>query len=93
MTRTKQVTAVRKTIAKAKKSPAFTDAHASLAAVALGIAEQIDAINELGDEPVPSALWKELRSAAESLAAVAAEVADDPERDGAASVGLSQVGN
>lgn len=82
--------AVRKTVAEAKKSRAFSDAHAALAQLAVGIAEQIDGM-PLSE--VPASLWKELRAAVESLAAVAAEVADDSDSDGVKDVSLPKVGD
>lgn len=88
--RTKQVTAVKRTVAAAKKSASFTDAHAALAALAQGIAEQIDGMPY---EEVPASLWKELRAAVESLVGVAAEVANESDSDGTDAVRLPAVGN
>lgn len=86
----KQLTTVRKTV-KAIRS-ANDDAHEALIGVALGLAESVDALSDAG-EAVPAAMWKELRSAAESLARVAAEVSDDGDSASDAAVSLPKVGD
>lgn len=68
----------------------LSDANLTMVTVTIGIAEEVDRLLAAG-EPVPASLWKELRTAAEQLAALAAEVAVDA--DPSEDVGLPKMGH
>lgn len=91
--RTLQTPAVKATIKIGTANGTLGAAQGVLASVALGLAEQVDAMTLRGED-APASLWKELRAAAEALAGIALEATADADKDNVAAVGLPPtVGN